>query len=352
MNLKFFFFSALFTMIMATVFAAPDPLLIASQDNAHINVNNRILAKVNGKPISVFDVMKKMDVLFYREFPEYASSTQARCQFYLVSWKRVLQDLIDKELILADAEESKMQVSTGDVRQEMEQMFGPNVHANLDKVGISFEEGYKMVYSDIVLKRMLYIRANSKALKEVTPQVVRKAYEEHAKNNIKPASWTYAIISIRDKDPTKAAEAAHQTHKLLTQDQLPLEKIKEKTSTLASVSASTSIAVSDEMTCPENELSPLYKETLSHLPLQSFSQPLRQKSRQENTTIFRIFYLKSIAPSKAATFDEVGNELKEKLLDEAASKATQFYLKRLRKHFDVQENISLDSENFHPFSLN
>src|ERR1700730_13068687 len=92
-------------MISLGALIAQDGILYGPEDNARIVVNNRILAKVNGKEISVFDVMKKMDMLFYRQFPEYTSSMQARFQFYQVSWKRVLQDLIDKELIMADAEE-------------------------------------------------------------------------------------------------------------------------------------------------------------------------------------------------------------------------------------------------------
>ena len=34
-----------------------------------LQINNRILANVNGKPISVIDAMKKMDVIFFRQFP-------------------------------------------------------------------------------------------------------------------------------------------------------------------------------------------------------------------------------------------------------------------------------------------
>ena len=94
------------------VFAAsnkPEPFLFGG-NSAQIIINNRVLARVNGKPISVIDVMKKMDMIFLRQYPEYAEVPQARFQFYELSWKHVLEDLIDKELILADAEEAKMQV--------------------------------------------------------------------------------------------------------------------------------------------------------------------------------------------------------------------------------------------------
>src|SRR5262249_17801417 len=150
----------------------------AQEDKAHIVVNNRILARINEKAISVVDLMKKLDVLFYREFPQYTSSKVARYQFYQANWKNVLQELIDKELILADAEENKLPISSGDVRQEMEQLFGPNIIANLDKVGLSFDDAWKIVQGDITIRRMMYMRVNAKAMRQVTPQDVWAAYEE------------------------------------------------------------------------------------------------------------------------------------------------------------------------------
>lgn len=337
-------------LMATTSLMAQEALMYGPNDNMKIAVDNRILAKVNGKAISVFDVMKKMDMLFFRQFPEYVSSNQARFQFYIMNWKRVLQDVIDKELIMADAEESKMKVSAGDVRQEMEHLFGPNVHASLDKAGISFDEAYKMIYSDIVLKRMLYLRANLKALKQVTPQVLRKAYEEYAKTNIKPAFWSYTIISARDKDPTKGAEAAHQAHRLLTEEHIPIKDLKEKMSQLASVAKSSTINISDELTVEEKELSPVNKEILSSLKPGNYSQPIAQKSRQDGTKVFRIFYLNDFTPERVLPFDEVASELKDKLLDEYSTKETDLYLKRLHKHFDLQETLNKE-EDFKPFAL-
>ena len=305
-----------------SVTVSADSLLLGQEEDFRIVVNNQILAKVNGKAISVLDVMKKMDMLFYRQFPEYTSSVQARYQFYLVSWKRVLQDLIDKELIMADAEESKVQVSGGDIRQEMELFFGPNIHANLDKVGLSFEEAYRMGQSDILLKRMLYLRSHMKALKQVTPQVIKNAYEEYAENNIIPAKWVYKVISVRDTNPTFGAEAANQAYKQLTEENRPLDDLKIKLLKLASVAPSTSINISDEIQNIDSELSPNYKDILSQLSNNSYSHPIAQKSRQDGSTVFRIFYLQNMTPSQKVPFSDMETPIKDKLLDEISGKET------------------------------
>ncbi|MBA3815063.1 MAG: SurA N-terminal domain-containing protein, partial [Parachlamydiaceae bacterium] len=133
MNNKYIFKSLLaFGSLCTPLLLKADPFLFNTEQELQIVVNNRILAKVNGKAISVMDLMKKMDLLFYRQFPQYISSAQARYQFYQANWKHLLEEIIDKELILADAQDAKIPISAGDVRQEMEVLFGPNIISNLD----------------------------------------------------------------------------------------------------------------------------------------------------------------------------------------------------------------------------
>src|SRR6202034_4472157 len=50
------------------------PALLSYDEPQDIVIYNRILAKVNGKTISVIDVMKKMDLFLQRYYPNYAQS--------------------------------------------------------------------------------------------------------------------------------------------------------------------------------------------------------------------------------------------------------------------------------------
>ena len=62
------FVSTLFLLVpLLTIAAEPGPM--SFNEPEHLIVNNRILAKVNGKTISVVDVMKKMDVFLNRAYP-------------------------------------------------------------------------------------------------------------------------------------------------------------------------------------------------------------------------------------------------------------------------------------------
>jgi hypothetical protein len=340
--------SSLALLLVQTPLTA-EPFSLASKSQpSQIVVNNRILADVNGKTITVVDLMKKMDIHFYREFPQYASMPFVRHEFYEANWRHVLDELIDKELIIADAEEAKVPLSPGDVRQEMERLFGPNIIANLDKIGMSFDEAQKIVQGDLLIQRALYVRVNSKAMRKVTPLDVRNYYEEYIKTNERPAQWVYQVITIRDKDPSVGAAIANLAYDNVVNDSVPLENLVSKIKESSAMGKNTQVTVSEELKHKENEISPLYKESLQKLTTGSYSQPITQKSRSDKSTVFRFFFLKEFIPGGPPPFAEVEGELKGKLLENAIIAESTAYLTRLRRHFDVQETVP---EDFKPFSL-
>lgn len=339
MNLKQLFMSILAVGAISTpLMISADPFLFNTDQEMQITVNNRILAKVNGKAISVMDLMKKMDMLFYRQFPQYMSSVQARYQFYQANWKHVLEELIDKELILADAQEAKLPISAGDVRQEMEVLFGPNIIANLDKTGLTFEEASKMVLADLTIRRMIYFRVQSKAINSVTPQVIRNYYETYAKENIRDNEWVYNVISIRHRDAKQAEEVAKHSHHLLSVDKIPLSELSNRLAELwTSPRRAPVVTISEEFHNKDKELSSAFKAILATLPINSYSQPSSQKSRADNSTVYRIFYLKTMIPGGTVPFNELETKIKDTLIDQAIGKESDAYLTKLRQHYDVQE---------------
>lgn len=349
-----FLFASFFSAVawLASLEAKGEPFLFGNDKELQIVINNRILAKVNGKAISVMDLIKKMDMQFYRQFPEYTSSVQARFQFYQANWKYVLEELIDKELILADAQEAKVPISQGDVRQEMEALFGPNIVTNLDKVGLTFDEASKMVLADITIRRMMYFRVHSKAINQVTPQVIRNFYEDYAKDNIRDNEWVFNVITIRHRDAKRAEEVAKQAHYLLSVDRVSpadlAEKLKEQTT---STRRPPTITISEEFHTKEKELSEGFKGMLVTLQPDSYSQPMSQKSRSDNSTVYRIFYLKTMVPGGTIPFTELESKMKDTLIEKAIGKESEAYIAKLRQHFDVQETqlkeiLSSDSPPF------
>jgi hypothetical protein len=338
-----------FLLVSGSLAAQFPPLMLGQEENVDLIVNNQILAKVNGKPISVIDIMKKMDILFLRRFPEYTRSKVARYQFYMANWKPILNELIEKELILADAQEKKIPVSSGDVRQEMETMFGPNIIGNLDKVGLTFDEAWKIVQGDITIKRMIYVRVNSIAGKLVTPQKVREGYEKVAKESALPPRWKYQVISIRDENATQAAEAANLIHHLIAEENVPTNDLKAKLADYNDVVKGTQINISEVQDQTEKEVSEAYRLIFATLEEGQITTPLAQRSR-DKSSVFRIFSMIEKDPGGEIPFTKLENEVRAQLQDEAVAAEASSYIKKLKRYYDVQE-MHLDADHFTPFSL-
>ena len=82
---------------------------ISSQE-IKIAFHNRPLAKVNGKTFSLFDVIKKMDLALYSYDPNMNHET--KLQYYNQNWRSALNELVEDELFLAEAEEKELSLVT------------------------------------------------------------------------------------------------------------------------------------------------------------------------------------------------------------------------------------------------
>ena len=335
-------FGACALLLFASSVNAADPLLLGQRPATHVELNNRILAVVNETPISLYDVMKKMDFIFYRQFSEYSGSPEARHEFYRLNWKHVLNELIDKELIVADAKENKLPISNGDVRQEMESLFGPNIVNNLDKIGMSYDEARKIVTDDITIRRMLYVRVNNKAINSVTPGLIQQAYEEYCADAAASAQWHYFVVTIRDATP----ESANIAYRLLTEEEIEPSLLQEQLN-------DAKITVSARFTHSNKELASTYKEALAALEPHQFSQPQSQTSRATGQEVYRIFYLDHLENPNISSFSEMEQHLKEQITSKLMDQETIAYIKRLRSHYNVsmKEIEAGLSASYEPFFL-
>ncbi len=350
---KFLFYLAAFSLSHSSLMAfKTNSMKLSQASDPKIAVNNRILARINGKSISAYDVMKKMDMDFFRQYPQYVSSIEARYQYYQFSWKPVLDELINKELILADAQENKVEVSNGDVRQEMESLFGPNVIANLDKLNINFDEGFKIVQGDIIIRKMIGGRVNTKALRAVTPVKVKKAYEEYIKNeeNSRLSIWDYAVVTIKDRDLDKSEVLSKKIYQMLMHG-TSLDKLVQEAKENKLIGRKAKLTVSNTIRNNEKELSSAYKNVLTDLEPGMYSQPFPHKSRADHTTVYRIVFLKEKIPGGFPPFKEIENTLKEQMLNEIAERETEAYITRLRHHyhFKDEELESMVPAGYQPF---
>lgn len=348
--------SLLFFVFLAGAFlqAAPDPSSLRKNSGEKILINHRILAKINGKPITTYDLMKQMDITFYKRYPEYASSVDARYQFYIMAWKHFLNEAIDKELILKDAKDTKVAVTAGDVRQEMETTFGPNIAANLDKIGLSFDDAYKLVEESMVMERMIAGRVHTKALRQITPIKIREEYDAHILDpaNTRSTEWTYRCLTIKDRD-LKKSESAAATAKTLLEEGIQPEEIQLVGEERGLINKNAKITLSKPIKSNEQELSESYKQALADLEKGQASAPFQNKSRSTQANVYKILIVDEKVPGGVSSFTELEPSLKNRLLNNAVDKETEVYLEKLREDYHVrfEEIEKALPENYEPFSI-
>lgn len=360
-----YFLSAILTLGPMSICMANQPLMPMSEPQ-HLIVNNRILAKVNDKTISVIDVMKKMDVFLNRVYPHLANSKMARYQFYSTNWNDVLQQMIDDELILLDSEGKDLKITDGDVRESLQERFGPNVMANLDKLGLSYEEAKKMIHTELVVQRMIWFRVNSKALVSVNPQDVKDSYREYCVQNPPLEQWKYQVLSIRAKDKQAAEQIAAKAYLSLINDHLDLKAVAKQfngslpddiamSMTVSNDNKSAvSVSVSDEYEVTDKEISQAHRQVLFSLKEGSYSRPVSQISRVDNTMVYRIFYLKNHSRTVVPPFDELEEKLENDLIQQAVNRENKIYISKLRERLGYNEKHMQEAipSDFQPFTIN
>jgi SurA-like N-terminal domain len=347
---KIAFFLLLLAINTITCIAhASDPIFNKSQESG-IGVKNAILAKVNGKTISVIDVMKKMDITFHKNFPHLADSKQAKYQFYLSSWKHVLNEIVDSQLILADAESKEIKIEDAEIRKEVDKKFGPNIMLTLDQIGITYDEAWEIIKEELLVQRMSWFRVNAKAFQAVTPEEIKKEYIKYCEENPPKKEWEYETISIRSDNKILSEKIAKNITEFIqhTSDTSEIKKYIEK---LENSEENCTIAFSNSYKVQENELSLSYKNVLQSLKKNTFSEPQLQPSKNKNSYCYRLFHLKDFIEENKTAFENLYNKLEERILQRSVAKESKRYLEKLRDFYCYDQQKIVLKEDFTPFVL-
>jgi hypothetical protein len=338
----------LFSALVLGTLAADGPAMPQIEQVHEIVVNNRILTKLNGKNISVLDVMKQMDVFLSRYYPQYMDSKTARYQFYSSQWQSTLQQMIDHELMVTDAEAREVKVSDGEVREEIQTRFGPNVMGALDQLGITYDEAREMVHQDMIVQRIQWFRVTSKVLQKVTSQEIKNAYQKYIQENPAKDEWKYQFVTIRAADEAVAKELAGKLADLKEKAQGNLTVAADLFKAELPPESTVALSVSQDFTLEDKAVSEIHRQVLSEMKPAQWSAPTSQLSR-DGTTVVRIFHLKEHTKTKPPVFAAIYNDLKNDLLNAAAEKESKAYAANLRKRFGFDER-SLDiPPRFEPF---
>ncbi|MDF2578154.1 MAG: hypothetical protein K0S74_1638 [Chlamydiales bacterium] len=321
-----------------------------NSSSKQILLNNRVLAKVNNKSITVMDVMKKMDLFIFRESNGIQPTLQDRYQYYKVNWLYFLQDLIDEELIMSDAREKKMVVNDATVREELEKAFGPNVRANIATLGLTYQEAWDLLCKDLTVERMLGV-SNWKADMAASPALVLSTYYQKSALYQKEGSWTYQVISFRHINGEVAQKYANEAYSLLGSSRQIPDSLQNKIKQDLQQEPLLSINVSKEIKQSTKEIATDLQQILNQLKEGEYSKPVLAASKVKQEYLYRIFYLKERKSQEAINFENVEQEIKSELANMHFIKEKEIYLKRLRSYFFIEDFTKGHGDNFEPFII-
>lgn len=348
-------FWALFLLITPFLFGEPFHLSerfnpSQSRGQPRLTLNNCPLAKINGKVISLIDVVKKMDLFLYEYNPNMEISPIEKIQYYRSRWNDTLEEMICQELVKLDAEQKELEVSDGEVREELEGRFGPNIMTNLETIGLQYEEARELIRSEIIIRQMMWYKVHSKVLQLVTPQMIKEAYQTYLEKNPPVKNWTYRVFSIRGSNQAVCQDIAKQAHTLLTNKKHSLDEMTEE---LKEKYPDLTITLSKPLSGETPSLSKQHYAVIKDLSTHSYSQPVSQISRFDKSHVSRIFYLDSLKESLPSDFDSMHEPLKNQLLNQLGDQEQQAYYEQLKKRYgfdQVSPRIPLP-EDYQPFLI-
>ncbi len=350
-RLIFFFTAAAFSLGFADYEMEQPSFINPSQglpNQPGLMINNRPLAKINGKVISLYDVVKKMDLFLFEYYPDLNPSPMEKYQFYMSRWEPTLDDMIHDELILLDAQQKEIKISDGEVREELEERFGPNIMSNLHKVNYDYEEARDMIRQELTVQQLVGMKVHSKAFQTTTPQAIKMAYEKYLEKNPPEEEWKYQVLSIRGKDEKQCEGVAEKAHNLLEKEGQPIEKLPSMLE-----EKGVAVSLSDDYSGGSQKLSKMHFDVIKALSPDSYSSPVSQVSRYDNSTVMRIFYLKDTIENLPETFEQMHDKLKNELLYETSDKEKAVYIQSLKKRFGYENhNPKFElPEDYQPFAI-
>lgn len=316
-------------------------------------VYNRILAKVNGKTLSVIDVMRKMDLFLQRNYPHLVDSKVARFQFYSSQWRDTLAQMIDQELMIADAEKLELKVTDAEVREEMLERFGPAIMSTLDKLDMNYEEARQMIHAEMIVQRMMWFRVNSKALSQVNPQDIKDAYQTYCEKNPPLEQWEYEVLSLRSPQADLSKQVATKAFAMLDTARGGLINVSEQLQKELTDPNLLTISLSADLKGDEQSVAASHQAVLRELTPGAFSAPVEQVSRVDQSVVYRIFHLKTHTKQETPLFEKMADSLKDTLLEQAMIKENTHYIAKLRERLGYDEKHMLESlpDDFQPFAL-
>lgn len=294
-----------------------------------LSVQNKILLSVAGKPISLLDLLCKLDESFEEQFPEQRNQVPIRYQYYRARWPIALRDLEQEALFLKEAEQRKIQVSPDEIHEMMREKFGFAVRKNLALWGKSYHKAAQSIQRELLISyAMQFVIAQ--AMQSVTPEDVLAYYRENADRLIREESWDYQVLTFIV--PTR--EEAEAIQESLSSGQWDGER---GFSHIPESFLSSKKTLSPLYSLERSSISQKHYEEIRRMKEGEFSSLLEEQFVEgESRYSISLFYLHKYSPQEQLSLSETEDQLRNELIYAAQQREQASYLEELYQKFPVR----------------
>lgn len=323
----------------------------ADQVVRHVGLSPQVLWKSITGTITSYDLVKQMDLMLLHQGRSIPANLKQ--DYYKASWQSVLQNMVERDLILQQAHEKDFKVERHEVIDEITRRLGNNYIVVLDKENIPLNDLIEDIEKELLVQRMIYIKVHYKAQRALTLGAISERYNEYLRNNPARTLVTFDLYTLKTKadslDSSLGEALLDLEKRLLSQRLLSDIELKEMSEQEVSISRLNFNQVDQSKL---NELLASKAQELSEGALSYWNIPEAREANEPNTQAKLIHLLKR-EEEHPKSLNTLRDQLEHELFNIHLEKASQAYIKQLYSTYE--EELSeltqrIERQEIHPFS--
>jgi len=287
--------------------AAPSP---AAEPAPAASADNRVVATVNGDPITLADFQERLVRAGFKSGKEVEPQVK----------EELLNRLVERKMLLREAQRRRIKIGLPDINKRIESFRaeqGQEVKEVLASQGIDFEKWKNDVWEDLMIERLLardvYRKVNASA------NEVRKYYQDNAQQFERPEQ-----VRVRQIVVSTEAEAQQVQEQLRKNPDFAALARERSTAPEAERGGDLGYFSRGDMPEEFNVVFTLPKGGVSGVVKSPYG--------------FHIFKLENKRPAGRVGFEEASPAIREKLTQEKQDRRYQQWLKELRSRTKFEVN--------------
>lgn len=168
---------------------------------ATVSADNRVVATVNGDPISLAEFQERFGRTGIK--PEREAELEIKVEF--------LNRLIERKMMLIEAQRKRIKVGLPEINAKMAALraeYGKDIKDLLASQGVDFEKWKSDIWEDIMIERLIAREVNRRV--SVPPSEVRRYYQANSQEFERPERVRVRQIVVATEEEARKIEALLQ----------------------------------------------------------------------------------------------------------------------------------------------